>query len=321
MGSSQRGRRTTWHVESVAQVVRAFFPGSMWRQRKYVTGISDKISIIVPPEILSIQPDDPKSLSQPFQVGSSSGTSTPVSQFEGEKMQRGSEEYKMAMREGSVRNTYAFVEGRDIGQGVIAPPTLLGQIVHDCSVEVTHASETYRQLLRQRVMASAPKRKTMKLDLTQDQSSRLTSGATMGRQNQDFGDFALSQKQKHTNGDIRNARIPRNELLDQLFACFNQREAYTIKELREKLRQPEAWLKEVLSQIAVLSKKGDTTNQWVLKEAFKGLGENQKREVKEKLEEEARLNPDSMMNDETAGTGESDDDDDYDIDMEEVPAS
>jgi transcription initiation factor TFIIF subunit beta len=46
------------------------------------------------------------------------------------------------------------------------------------------------------------------------------------------------------------ARMPRNQLLDALFALFREREQWPIKLLREKTQQPEVYLKEVLSEIA-----------------------------------------------------------------------
>ena len=49
------------------------------------------------------------------------------------------------------------------------------------------------------------------------------------------------------------ARMPRNQLLDALFALLRKREQWPIKLLREKTQQPEVYLKEVLSEIATVA--------------------------------------------------------------------
>jgi transcription initiation factor TFIIF subunit beta len=70
----------------------------------------------------------------------------------------------------------------------------------------------------------------------------------------------------------RMARMPRNQLLDALFALFREREQWPIKLLREKTQQPEAYLKEVLSEIATLHRSGEFNGTWELMPSFKGDG-------------------------------------------------
>src|SRR6202046_1272151 len=68
------------------------------------------------------------------------------------------------------------------------------------------------------------------------------------------------------------ARMPRNQLLDQLFALFRETPRWSIRPLREKTQQPEAYLKEVLAEIAFLHKSGEHNGLWELKEVFKDEG-------------------------------------------------
>ena len=68
------------------------------------------------------------------------------------------------------------------------------------------------------------------------------------------------------------ARMPRNQLLDQLFALFRETPRWSIRPLREKTQQPEAYLKEVLGEIAFLNKSGEHNGLWELKEVFKDDG-------------------------------------------------
>jgi transcription initiation factor TFIIF subunit beta len=67
-------------------------------------------------------------------------------------------------------------------------------------------------------------------------------------------------------------RMPRNQLLDALFALFREREQWPIKLLREKTQQPEVYLKEVLSEIASLHRSGEFNGTWELIPSFKGDG-------------------------------------------------
>ncbi|KAF2797615.1 hypothetical protein K505DRAFT_269151 [Melanomma pulvis-pyrius CBS 109.77] len=52
------------------------------------------------------------------------------------------------------------------------------------------------------------------------------------------------------------ARIPKNELIDQLHQLFDQFAYWPMKAIKNKTRQPEAYLKDVLNDIAALVKSG-----------------------------------------------------------------
>jgi len=65
------------------------------------------------------------------------------------------------------------------------------------------------------------------------------------------------------------ARIPRNQLLDEIFRLFRDTPRWGIRPLREKTQQPEAYLKEVLSEVAFLHRSGEFNGLWELKDNFK----------------------------------------------------
>lgn len=58
------------------------------------------------------------------------------------------------------------------------------------------------------------------------------------------------------------ARIPRNELIDLLHRCFDRYQYWPMKTLKQETRQPEAYLKEVLTEIAILVKSGPFASNW-----------------------------------------------------------
>ena len=68
------------------------------------------------------------------------------------------------------------------------------------------------------------------------------------------------------------ARMPRNQLLDMLFGLYRDREHWSVKQLRERTQQPEAYLKEVLSEIAFMHRSGEHNGTWELMSNFKGDG-------------------------------------------------
>lgn len=70
----------------------------------------------------------------------------------------------------------------------------------------------------------------------------------------------------------RMARIPRNQLLDQIFNLYRDQARWPIRALRERTQQPEVYLKEVLSEVAFLHRSGEHNGLWELKESYKGDG-------------------------------------------------
>lgn len=81
--------------------------------------------------------------------------------------------------------------------------------------------------------------------------------------------------------------MPRNELLDLLFARFEASQYWTIKALKEHVLQPEVYLKEVLGDVAQLIKRGPYSGMWSLRDEFKnGPSEGKAPTMKEEDEKE-----------------------------------
>jgi hypothetical protein len=57
-----------------------------------------------------------------------------------------------------------------------------------------------------------------------------------------------------------------------LFGMFQERPRWSIKLLRVKTQQPEVYLKEVLSEVAILHRSGEYNGLWELKDVYKGDG-------------------------------------------------
>ena len=114
--------------------------------------------------------------------------------------------------------------------------------------------------------------------------------------------------------------MPENDLLDLLVAKFGQYRFWTLHNLKAKLRQPEAYLKQTLEKIAKNVKVGDMANTWTLKTQEDGMDaellalgtENAMRTAKDEVAPGALY---GLDDDDDFGSGMDDDDN---VEMEDV---
>ncbi|KAF6758599.1 transcription initiation factor IIF, beta subunit [Ephemerocybe angulata] len=190
---------------------------------------------------------------------------------------------------------------------------LTGRIKHEVNVRPAFSS-TYRRQMRERHKKyNTPLRKTLYMDPKeipggQGRINRLTAGVGIGGKG--FGTMVKPKAKPGKGQNERYARMPRNQLLDELFAAFRDQERWTIKVLREKTQQPEAYLKEVMSEIAFLHRSGEFNGLWELKANYKDTSFSSG-DVPVPL----GMTGDFKMED---GDDDDEDEDDDDEDMEEV---
>lgn len=98
----------------------------------------------------------------------------------------------------------------------------------------------------------------------------------------------------------KTVRIAEDVLLDVLFKCFVQYEYWGIKALKDTVRQPEAYLRQVLEKIGMLVSHGTFANRWRLRDEFKKVQAN------------------GSMAPEVEGGDDGDDDEDDAVVMEDV---
>ncbi|KAN0061229.1 hypothetical protein ACQY0O_006969 [Thecaphora frezii] len=135
-------------------------------------------------------------------------------------------------------------------------------------------SDEYRELLRKRrEEASKPKRTIKMLDQSDaGRANMLVAGVgtaaagSRSRFNQTIA--AKPSKGAASAPTEKFARMPRNELLDLLFAAFEKWQFWSIKKLRAETQQPESYLREVLASIADLHKRGPYVGNYSLKPEF-----------------------------------------------------
>jgi len=66
-------------------------------------------------------------------------------------------------------------------------------------------------------------------------------------------------------------RWPENQLMDEIAKCFSQHKYWSIKAFRQRIPQPEAYIRECLEKVAVLQRSGKFANNWSLKPEFQNL--------------------------------------------------
>ncbi|KAF7303733.1 Transcription initiation factor IIF subunit beta [Mycena indigotica] len=150
---------------------------------------------------------------------------------------------------------------------------LTGRIKHDCNLRPALSSSYRRQMRDRHIKYNTPQRQIMRIEDAGVAGGRgginqMTSGVGVNA----GGGFRelVKTKQKPAKGQFeRMARIPRNQLLDLIFGLFREQPHWGIKPLRERTQQPEAYLKEVLSEVAFLNRAGEYASMWELKDTFK----------------------------------------------------
>lgn len=72
--------------------------------------------------------------------------------------------------------------------------------------------------------------------------------------------------------------MPQPELLDLLFGHFDRAPYWSVRALKEHTRQPDAYLRETLQEVATLVRSGPYAGMWTLKPEWKG-SDNTKRKT------------------------------------------
>lgn len=108
-------------------------------------------------------------------------------------------------------------------------------------------------------------RSNTKMEILSDQEAQKGMGNVSNAAN--FQTFTTKDlpAQRKTGQENKASRIERAALIDLLFKLFQEYPNWRLRDLKMRTRQPEVYLKEVLSTIAVLVTSGDTSGTWRLK--------------------------------------------------------
>lgn len=193
---------------------------------------------------------------------------------------------------------------------------IIGKVVHECQVIPTQlASNNKLRMLEQRKrLSQMVKKKTInyiKSERVGVMHGRTTpniqTGSTITLSKE------LAAKKEAAKQDGRAARLDRDVLMNLLFKLFNEYEYWTMKGLREKTNQPEAYLKECLENIALMERKGPYALKWRLKDEYRKSIDVENKVKSGTIE-------DDEENDKNNNDDEEDDEDFDDIEMENIAA-
>lgn len=134
-------------------------------------------------------------------------------------------------------------------------------------------------------------------------SSRPAAGGKVG-----------GKKQKKEQKD-KAVRMERGALFDALSKCFAEFKYWSLRALRTRLRQPEAYIKEALDDVAVLVRSGDFAMTYKLKPEFEAARIADQTAVKDEVA--PQMKSDEEESDQGTGDEAGSDDDDP-MDFEEV---
>ncbi|KAF8491105.1 transcription initiation factor IIF, beta subunit-domain-containing protein [Gautieria morchelliformis] len=229
------------------------------------------------------------------------------------------EEYKLDMVQEVVENQIVIAElNKEPGNLASRAKTtaMSGRIKHEVNVRPRY-NENYSNRMRARhEAASEPVRQIKMIEDSlpggRGNINMLSSGAN--QRTGSFDSLVRTSKSARASGQQheRFARMPQNQLLDALFGLFRENGFWSVKDLRLKTEQPEAYLKETLGQIATLHRSGPHNGLWELMSNFKdGAPKSTTGDGAVPYSSEVEAPHGVKM--------EGVDDDDDDDDMEEIP--
>jgi transcription initiation factor TFIIF subunit beta len=141
-----------------------------------------------------------------------------------------------------------------------------GKIKHTCAMQ-PYMDARYRKIIRDRAqLANMPKRRIIQVN-AEDMNATAEVNNLPSMAEVNAGWQPRASKAPVKKGEFeRYARMPKNELLDKLFALFQEEKPYwPLKELRLRTQQPEGYLKEVVTSIAILHRNGEHVGKYSLK--------------------------------------------------------
>ncbi|KAL7627411.1 hypothetical protein AAE478_001604 [Parahypoxylon ruwenzoriense] len=142
---------------------------------------------------------------------------------------------------------------------------LSGRFRHELNCQPVWTEET-KHLLSIRNNDAMKPRATTTLTSAAKPTGLIQAGAHVS--NDKFGNFiraAVPETKKAKKQAVEKAaRLPKSDLRDLLFKCFEKWSYWPMKALKASLNQPEAWLRENLEDVAVLHKTGPFANHWEL---------------------------------------------------------
>lgn len=152
-------------------------------------------------------------------------------------------------------NEYIFTDNGK-GAGVA-----IEGVVHNEATISPIVDEHYRKIMQNRTLAaSTPRRQTQVLDEKSEKKAyRMTSNES--------NSFVMQPIRKKTIQEKRE-RLPREEVVSLIFQAYEKYEYWNFNGLVNYTNQPQTYLKEILSEVGMLNKRGSYVGMWQLKPEY-----------------------------------------------------
>lgn len=198
---------------------------------------------------------------------------------------------------------------------------LVGKACHECIVTPSLRDGNYSKVVSQRKAQEAEASKAKVTFLNEIPGVNTASFGQNLRGHSSA--FMRAQKKDPKSVEGKATRLPQNELLDLLFKLFEEYDYWGMKGLRERTKQPETYLKEVLDTMAVLIKKGPYAMKYTLKPEFKqikGMGGSLSEYMNKPADDDNNNSQsnDNSNNNENNNNADDNDDDEEDVEMETI---
>jgi transcription initiation factor TFIIF subunit beta len=184
------------------------------------------------------------------------------------------DEYDLDLLPGRVENSYVIEDREKSGQKNprVRSTRLAGRVHHKGSLKRAMTAAYEANIKKRHLQANQPKKQLIKL---WNKDGDIGTGKTnlkmaqSGAKQVDATFAATNRRPGKAGGSFeRNTRVARDELLDLIFPIFAENDYVSMRELRRRTEQPEAYLKEVMNELGVLHKSGPNANMWSLKQSF-----------------------------------------------------
>jgi transcription initiation factor TFIIF subunit beta len=181
-------------------------------------------------------------------------------------------------------------------------------------------NEEFRAIQAKKELAEKEKHTSLRL-LAGEEANNLHTGAMNLNGSVDAFIKTAAEKKKRTQ-DNKAVRMERANLLEVLLGLFKEYKFWSMSALKVKTKQPEAWLKEVLSSIATLVKSGTAANTYTLNETMaelqSALNDEGNGEVKVEVLAKVKTEDVAPVDKDAEDDDEDMDDDDDEGDFEDV---
>ncbi|KAI8823086.1 transcription initiation factor IIF, beta subunit-domain-containing protein [Fimicolochytrium jonesii] len=148
------------------------------------------------------------------------------------------------------------------------PKELIGRVNSEASIAPI-VNDRYKQLMQARAKGMMDrKRPVQRLEKDGPAFTFLKPGMA-GHGKKEGVSFAVSKKQSSQTD--KKSRLEKTDLINLLFTAFEKYAHWNFKGLLERTHQPQAWLKEVLGEVAILNKRGPYVGLYELRPEFKGM--------------------------------------------------